>query len=160
MWQMAAMLNRRAVLASAAALPVAARAQERGFGNFVDSVMAEARRAGIREATLREAFAGIVPNQHVIELDRNQPEFNLTWPEYRARVLPESRIGAARQNYARERGAAVRGRGPFRRRPAGRHGDLGHRVRISAPTRATTASSRRSRRSPGRAAAPLTSARS
>jgi membrane-bound lytic murein transglycosylase B len=91
------------MIAAAAFLPVAARAQDGGFERFVESVIAEARRAGIREATLRAAFAGIGPNDHVIELDRHQPEFNLTWPEYRAKVLPQTRLDSARANYARER---------------------------------------------------------
>jgi len=98
------MLNRRVLIASAAALPLTAHGQERSFGAVVDSIMAEARRAGIREDTLRAAFAGVVPNPRVIELDRHQPEFTLTWPQYRARVLPETRLQAARQNFARESG--------------------------------------------------------
>ncbi len=98
------MLTRRLALAAAAALPLApARAQEAGFARLVESVMAEARRAGIREATLRAAFAGVEPNAHIIELDRNQPEFKLTWPEYRAKVLPDTRLQAARQNYLHDR---------------------------------------------------------
>ncbi len=97
------MLNRRALTLAAALLPFAASAQG-GFPAFVEGVKAEARRAGIRDATLQQAFAGVVPNQRVIELDQRQPEFTLTWPEYRARVLPESRLQAARENYAQERG--------------------------------------------------------
>ncbi len=106
MWQMHRMLDRRLLLASAAALPLAshaARAQDQGFDRFIEGVMAEARRAGIRSSTLQAAFAGVGPNSRVIELDRNQPEFKLTWPEYRAKVLPDSRLQLARQNYARER---------------------------------------------------------
>ena len=104
MWQMPGMLTRRLAIASAAIFPLAsARAQDESFSRFVDSVMADARRAGIRDATLRAAFAGVGPNTHVIELDRNQPEFKLTWPEYRAKVLPDTRLQLARQNYARER---------------------------------------------------------
>ena len=99
---MRAMLTRRALAVSATLLPFAARAQG-GFPAFVESVKAEARRAGIREATLQSAFAGVAPNPHIIELDQNQPEFNLTWPEYRAKVLPDSRLQAARANFARQR---------------------------------------------------------
>ncbi len=87
---------------SALLAPAAASAQG-GFPAFVDGVKNEARRLGIRDATLQAAFAGVQPNQRVVELDRRQPEFNLTWPEYRARVLPETRLQAARENYARER---------------------------------------------------------
>ena len=106
MWHTAAMLNRRTLLGSAALLPLAASpgAAQDSFAGFVNGVKAEARRMGIRDATLQQAFAGVEPNQRVIELDRKQPEFTLTWPEYRARVLPDSRLQAARDNYARERG--------------------------------------------------------
>ncbi len=98
------MLTRRVIILSAASSPFAwpARGQDE-FAAFVGGVKNEARRAGIREATLQQAFAGVQPNQRVIELDRRQPEFTLTWPEYRARVLPDSRLQAAHENYARER---------------------------------------------------------
>ena len=102
------MVNRR-VMILGAALPFFARpvlAQDE-FGGFLNGLRAEARRAGIREATLQQAFAGVQPNQRVIELDRRQPEFTLTWPEYRARLLPDSRLQAAQENYARERGLLV-----------------------------------------------------
>ena len=106
------MLTRRTTLAAAlAAAAIAAppaRAQEERFEAFVASVKAEARRAGIRDATLAAAFAGIAPNGHIIELDRRQPEFTLTWPDYRARVLPDTRLAAARENYARERAVLFR----------------------------------------------------
>ena len=70
MWHLPAMLKRRFVIAAAVALPVASRAQGVGFDRFVEGVMAEARRAGIRDATLRVAFADVGPNQRVSELDR------------------------------------------------------------------------------------------
>jgi membrane-bound lytic murein transglycosylase B len=41
------------------------------FADFVSGVRAEARREGIRPATLDRAFAGVVPNQKV--LDRDHP---------------------------------------------------------------------------------------
>ncbi|HYZ62481.1 MAG TPA: lytic murein transglycosylase [Acetobacteraceae bacterium] len=100
---MAAMLNRRTLALSAALLPFAAHAQPGEFDAFVAGVKSEARRMGIRESTLQAAFAGVAPNQRVIELDRRQPETTMTWPEYRARVLPDARIQLARENYARER---------------------------------------------------------
>jgi len=111
MWHMRAMLNRRTLTLSGAlygtlcgTIPLSAAHAQGGFSAFVESVKAEARRMGIREGTLQSAFAGVQPNPRVIELDRRQPESTMTWPEYRARVLPETRIRAARDNYARERG--------------------------------------------------------
>ena len=100
---MQAMITRRSsllVLAAAAATGQAAAAEN--FADFVAGVKAEARRAGIRDATLASAFAGVEPNQRVIENDRTQPEFTLTWSDYKARVLPPARLQAARENYARE----------------------------------------------------------
>ena len=92
------------MILSAAFASFAGRARgQDAFAAFVAGVKAEARHAGIRESTLQQAFADVQPNQRVIELDRRQPEFTLTWPEYRARVLPDSRLQAAREHYARER---------------------------------------------------------
>ena len=95
-------LPRRSLIVAGLAWPVAAYAQS-GFGGFVESVAAEARRAGIREATVRAAFAGVAPNAPVLELDHHQPEFTLTWPEYLARVVPPSRIDAGRTIYGEVR---------------------------------------------------------
>jgi len=104
LWHTLRMLNRRTLILSATFAPLAASAWgQDAFAAFVNGIKSEARRGGIREATLQQAFAGVQPNQRVIELDRRQPEFTLTWPEYRARVLPDSRLQAARENYARER---------------------------------------------------------
>src|SRR5206468_3372678 len=72
MWHIRPMLSRRTLTLSAALLPVAARAQG-GFEAFVEGVKAEARRMGIRDGTLQAAFAGVQPNQRVVELDRRQP---------------------------------------------------------------------------------------
>jgi membrane-bound lytic murein transglycosylase B len=98
------MLTRRLLLAAPALAAAAApaRAQSGSFPAFVASVKAEARRAGVREATLEAAFAGVTPNQKVVDLDRNQPEFRLTWPEYKARVCSPTRLQSARENAARE----------------------------------------------------------
>ena len=69
---------------------------------------AEARRAGIAPATLDRAFAGLVPNQKVIELDHHQPEFTLTWARYRALVISDQRIANGRAAYARNRALLAR----------------------------------------------------
>ncbi len=67
-----------------------------GYARFLDGVRAEARRDGISDAVLDEALALQAPNAHVLQLDRHQPEFTLTWAQYRARVIPpQRRQGAA-----------------------------------------------------------------
>ncbi len=103
------MLDRRSLLlvTLVAGSAPSARAAET-FKAFVSSVKADARRVGIRQATLDAAFAGVAPDQKIIEKDRNQPEFTLTWPEYRARVLPPARLQAARENSNRERALLTR----------------------------------------------------
>ncbi len=62
------------------------------FSDFLKSAAAEARKAGISQATLDRAFAGIEPNRKVLDRDRNQPEFTLTWAKYRTIVVTDKRI--------------------------------------------------------------------
>jgi membrane-bound lytic murein transglycosylase B len=95
------MLTRRVFLtAPLAAAPLSARAAG-GFDAFLSGVRAEARHAGIRPDVLDAAFAGVSPNAKILELDHNQPEFTLTWAQYRARVLPDKRLQAASAAYRR-----------------------------------------------------------
>src|ERR1700759_3306599 len=96
------MLPRRTLLATglAASLPArAVRAAPGSFAAFAAGVKAEAARRGISAATLANAFAGVSPNARVIELDRKQPEFTLTWDEYRARVVSPARVADGRENW-------------------------------------------------------------
>jgi membrane-bound lytic murein transglycosylase B len=95
------MLTRRSVLATSVSvavpviLPGVARATN-SFQSFVASVCAEASAQGIRRETLDAAFAGVVPNQAVIQKDRRQAEFNMSWPQYRALVVNDQRIADGR----------------------------------------------------------------
>jgi membrane-bound lytic murein transglycosylase B len=111
------MIHRRLLLAAGlavpalAALPRASRAAE-PFESFVAGVRAQALREGISARTLDRAFAGVHPNAKVLELINHQPEFTLTWAEYRAKVVNENRIAIGRQAFARDRATleAVRAR--------------------------------------------------
>lgn len=104
------MLMRRtllaAALAEAAALPARA-AQAGDFAAFLADVRRQARAAGIAPAVLDGAFAHVRPNPRVIELDRHQPEFTLTWQQYRARIVSDARVERGRALYARH-GALLR----------------------------------------------------
>lgn len=103
------MLTRRVLLAAPMAVAVVARAAD-NFAGFVAGLRGEALRAGVSPATFAAAFAGVQPNAHILELDRHQPEFTLTWAQYRARVLPPTRLAAAhaaRQREARLLGAVA-----------------------------------------------------
>lgn len=72
-----------------AALP--ALGQEQSFESWLADLRAEARSRGISSATLDAALTGIKPIPRVIELDRKQPEFTLTFEQYLDRVVPQSR---------------------------------------------------------------------
>jgi membrane-bound lytic murein transglycosylase B len=112
------MLTRRSLLAAVpAAVPLVAggpafAAPDASFTSFLAGMGAEARRAGIRQRTLDRAFAGLAPNPRVIELDRHQPEFTMTWPQYRSRIVSPTRIARGRALYAQHRALldAVTGR--------------------------------------------------
>jgi membrane-bound lytic murein transglycosylase B len=90
------MPTRRFLLSSmaAAAFPLKdALADDAGrFSDFVRSFKVDARRAGISQATLDRAFAGVVLNQKVLDRDKHQPESTLTWAKYRALVIGPKRI--------------------------------------------------------------------
>jgi membrane-bound lytic murein transglycosylase B len=98
------MLTRRFVLAAPlAAFPFMAGAQDR-FAAFLAGVRADALGAGLNGRVLDEALAGIRPNAKVLELDRHQPEFTLSWAQYKARVLPQTRLEAGRAAYGENAG--------------------------------------------------------
>ncbi len=98
-WNSCTMIRRRtftATLLAAAALPVPAGATTDSFATFVDNIKRDAVRQGISSAILAQAFARVHANARVIELDRHQPEFTLTWEQYRARVVTSARVSTGR----------------------------------------------------------------
>ena len=99
------MLTRRLLLAAVptAALAARAEASPEGFQAFLVSLRAEARRAGIAQATLDRALAGIAPNQKVLDRDRRQPEFTMTWARYRTLLLTDKRITEGRDAVVQNR---------------------------------------------------------
>jgi membrane-bound lytic murein transglycosylase B len=84
-------------LLAAAALPAAsicaeAQAQTRDFKAWVKELKAEAAGAGIGQATLDDALDAIQPIDRVIELDRKQPEFTITFQQYMQRAVNDARV--------------------------------------------------------------------
>ncbi len=73
------------------------------FEAWLKGVRAEALKKGIKGKTLDVALKGVKPIPRVIELDRRQPEFTLTFQEYITRVVPQSRIKAGRARLAKHR---------------------------------------------------------
>ena len=74
------------------------------FTAWLTALRSEAEAKGIRPEILDAALQDVEPLPRVVELDRSQPEFTLTFEEYLARVVPPKRVEKGRaklqQNYA------------------------------------------------------------
>src|SRR4051794_530968 len=98
------MLTRRLAIASSLPIQIAGGARAaQGFDSFVAGVRAEAAAIGVRREILDAAFAGVTPNAKVIEKDRKQAEFTMTWARYRALVIGDKRINDGRVAVAQNR---------------------------------------------------------
>ncbi len=100
------MITRRRFAAAAAAgvaLRAAPAAAQGSFSAYLAGVRAQARRSGISDATIARAFAGLQPDRKVLDLNRHQPEFTLTWAQYRARVLGPGKLAGGRDAFAANR---------------------------------------------------------
>ena len=69
------------------------------YASFLDQVRAEARTRGVDRTILDAALILDRPNARVLELDRHQPEFTLTWNQYRERVITDHKIEMSRAAY-------------------------------------------------------------
>jgi membrane-bound lytic murein transglycosylase B len=95
------MFPRRQLLGGVASLAAFPALAQGDFQSFLEGIRAEALRGGVSASTLSRAFAGLQPNQRVIELDRRQPEGFLTWEEYRDRIMVSpTRVTNGQRNYA------------------------------------------------------------
>ncbi|MDE2514529.1 MAG: lytic murein transglycosylase [Rhodospirillales bacterium] len=106
-------LPRRTLLAGigASLVPAAAFAAssgEAGFAAFLNAVRNEARRDGIRNATLSRALDGLRPDPAVLARAAHQPEFTMTWARYRGLLISDQRITNGRAAEARVRGLLAR----------------------------------------------------
>lgn len=86
---------RSALFAACLAL-VAVPAQAADFAIWLQGFRAEARQAGISQATIDAALTGIQPIPKVIELDRKQPEKKMTFAQYKKNVISQDRINKGR----------------------------------------------------------------
>lgn len=73
------------------------------FDLWLEDMRMEALSRGISRATVDEALGEVEPIPRVIELDRSQPEFTLTFREYLARVGSDDRIAKGRERLAKYR---------------------------------------------------------
>ncbi len=67
------------------------------FTTWITELKSEAATKGIGGTLLDQVFTDVTPLPRVIELDRNQPEFSLTFAEYLDRVAPQSRVDKGRR---------------------------------------------------------------
>jgi membrane-bound lytic murein transglycosylase B len=109
------MLRRHLLLSglSISALAVRASAAPDSFHVFLAGLRADARRSGVSNATLDRAFASVQPNQKVLERDRHQPEFTMTWAQYRALLITDQRIANGQAAYQQNRALFSRVRDRF-----------------------------------------------
>lgn len=89
------------LLALAFALPL--QAAEQPFDQWLKGLRKDAAAAGISKATLDRALTGLQPNPRVIELDRNQPEFTMTFDQYLERIASDERAKLGRAKLAEHR---------------------------------------------------------
>lgn len=80
-----------------------ARAETGDFANWLKELHAEALTKGISEKTLVSALTGIKTIPRIIELDRRQPEFTLTFQQYLSRVVPKARIAKGKLKFNENR---------------------------------------------------------
>ena len=67
-------------------------AEQKDLAIWLKDLRVEALAKGIRAETFDRAFTGFKPIPRIIELDRRQPEFTMTFPKYLSRVVPKSRV--------------------------------------------------------------------
>src|SRR5581483_7064410 len=82
--------------ASAPAAPPPAPAAA-SFSDWLQGVRQEAAARGVSQQTLNQALSGIEPDQSVLDLDRKQPEFVLTFAQYSAKTVTQQRIDQGRK---------------------------------------------------------------
>ncbi len=96
-----------AVIAGVLALiggTTAASAQpQQDFATWLAGLRSEALHRGISPATLDTALAGVTPIDRVIELDRRQPEFTMTFEQYLAHVVSPERVESGRQHLVHQK---------------------------------------------------------
>ena len=74
-----------------------AGANDASFDSWLANLRAEAKSRGISKNVLDAALGGAKPIKRVIELDRKQPEFTMTFAQYMKKIVSDRRIRKARE---------------------------------------------------------------
>ena len=80
-----------------------AATQTEPFSAWMDELRREALSQGISSDTLDAALTDVAPIPRVLELDRKQPEFTLTFQQYMDRVVPQGRVDIGKQKLRENR---------------------------------------------------------
>lgn len=91
------------LIAAVSAISLPANAETVPFERWLEDLRREAVSLGIRDTTIENALTGIRPIPRVIELDRKQPEFTLTFAQYMNRVVPRGRVEKGRRKLKENR---------------------------------------------------------
>jgi len=67
------------------------------WSTWLEQIRTEAVAEGIRPSTVAAALGGVEPIPRVLELDRFQPEFSMTFKEYLERVVSPARVQRGRE---------------------------------------------------------------
>lgn len=70
------------------------------FEHWLEGVRQEAREKGISEDTITRTLSDVQPVRRIVENDRNQSEFKLTYRTYRDRLLSDANIRTGRAKAA------------------------------------------------------------
>jgi len=87
----------------AACLSTSVVAQTVDIANWLEALKAEVIEKEIRVSTFEQALSNFKPIQRVIDLDRRQPEFTLTFDQYLRRVVPKQRVIRGRKKLTKHK---------------------------------------------------------
>jgi membrane-bound lytic murein transglycosylase B len=80
------------LLTALSTITPSAAAAPQDWPEWLAEFRAKAAAEGISQATLDAALNGLEPIQSILERDRKQPEYTLTFPQYRDRVVTAAKI--------------------------------------------------------------------
>jgi len=86
-------------------LSSAAPAADLSFADWLAAFKSEAVAGGIDQSVADQALDDVQPIDRVLELDRKQPEFTMTWDDYLAHTASPQRIADGRKMLAENRKA-------------------------------------------------------
>ena len=78
-------------------------AQTVDIADWLEALKAEVIEKEIRVSTFEQALSNFKPIQRVIDLDRRQPEFTLTFDQYLRRVVPKQRVLRGREKLTKHK---------------------------------------------------------